>query len=516
MCPLYKKKDRTNIVNYRPITLLNTDYKIFTKALATQLAAEVSPLIHPDQSGFIPKRSIFDPIRLSQMMIAYADITGEEGAIIALDQEKAYDKINHDYLFATLDSFKLPKTFINTVKTLYQHAHTRVAINGVLSTPFQVTRGVRQGDPLSCLLFDLAIEPLACALRQSDALQGYKIPGVKNRIIVNLYADDTTIYLGKNDRFHDLEATLAKWCTASGAKFNPDKTEIVPMGPKAHRDGIINTRKLHPDDPPLAENIRVAQDGTPIRSLGAWIGNELDSAAAWEPILNQVKTSLDNWQRGHPTLDGKRLITQMIAGGKTQFLAKAQGMPKNIERALIKIIRNFIWDNARTPPISMDRLYQSVSDGGINLLDITSRNHAIEITWLKPFLDLSAQRPAWAFIADTLINNLKPDGIRSPKDINLFLQTWNPPTQGPRTRGLPPELVLMLKTAKKFNISFAPMKMSKNLKSQLPAWFHLGTPPRTYHKSKNKCLQETHLANTIKDLITISSRITNRTHRHTK
>jgi hypothetical protein len=164
MCPIYKKKERTEIANYRPITLLNTDYKLLTKALAIQLAKTAPRLIHPDQSGFIPNRSIFDPIHLAKMMIEYADISEEDGALIALDQEKAYDRISHDYLIETLQTFNLPNMFINTVKALYSNAHTRVAINGMLSEPFKVTRGVRQGDPLSCLLFDLAIEPLACTL----------------------------------------------------------------------------------------------------------------------------------------------------------------------------------------------------------------------------------------------------------------------------------------------------------------------------------------------------------------
>lgn len=241
MCPIYKKKDRTEIENYRPITLLNTDYKILTKALAIQLAHEVHTLVHPDQSRFIPKRSIFDLIRLAKVMIEYADITEEDGALIALDQEKAYDRINHDYLFETLESFNLPRIFVKTIQSLYKNTYTRVTINDVMSTPFQVTRGVRQRDPLSCLLFDLVIEPLACTLRNLENLQGYKISNVTNRIIVNLYADDTTIFLNKEDNYNDLERILSTWCLASGAKFNMEKTKIIQIGSKTHRERVLTT-----------------------------------------------------------------------------------------------------------------------------------------------------------------------------------------------------------------------------------------------------------------------------------
>ena len=164
MCPIYKKKDRTDISNYRPITLLNTDYKILTKALAIQLMDHISSLVHKDQAGFIPQRSIFDHIRLAKTIIDYAEATELDGAIVALDQEKAYDKIHHNYLWNVLSAFNLPRTFIKTIKSLYRNASTHVAINGFLSDPFKITRGIRQGDPLSCTIFDLAIEPLACMI----------------------------------------------------------------------------------------------------------------------------------------------------------------------------------------------------------------------------------------------------------------------------------------------------------------------------------------------------------------
>lgn len=76
--------------------LPNTDYKIYIKALAMLLVQEMHALVHSDQSRFIPKRLIFNPIWLAKVMIEYANITKEDGALIAYDQEKAYDRLNHD------------------------------------------------------------------------------------------------------------------------------------------------------------------------------------------------------------------------------------------------------------------------------------------------------------------------------------------------------------------------------------------------------------------------------------
>jgi Reverse transcriptase (RNA-dependent DNA polymerase) len=98
MILIYKKKDKSKIENYHPITLLNTDYKLLTKSLVIQLTPHIHHMIHKDQAGFIPRRSIFDHIRLTKAITKYSEMTNINGAIIALDQEKAYNKITHPYL----------------------------------------------------------------------------------------------------------------------------------------------------------------------------------------------------------------------------------------------------------------------------------------------------------------------------------------------------------------------------------------------------------------------------------
>ena len=146
---------------------INSDYKIFTKEKAIRLAKAAPSCIHKNQAGFMPGRDIRDQVRLARLMVHYAEATEQNGLLIALDQEKAYDKITHDYLLRTLETYNFPESFRKIIQFLYENAETSVMINGVLSKPFNVTRGVRQGDPLSCLLFNITIEPLANLLRQS-------------------------------------------------------------------------------------------------------------------------------------------------------------------------------------------------------------------------------------------------------------------------------------------------------------------------------------------------------------
>ncbi|KZT20341.1 hypothetical protein NEOLEDRAFT_1038830, partial [Neolentinus lepideus HHB14362 ss-1] len=220
-------------------------------------------------------------------------------------------------------------------------------------------------------------------LRGSTLLRGYSIPGIKDKILVTLFADDTTIYLNQTDRYKDLQTILNCWCCASGAKFNTEKTEIIPMGTGTHRQTVLTTRRLHPDDEPLPLSIHFAKDGEAIRSLGAWIGNDINNVTPWEPVIDKISLTLSRFQRSHPTLTSKTIMVQWTIGGMSQYLAKVQGMPHNIESALEKLTRSFIWTNTSHPPISLEQLYKDRSQGGINLLDIRSRNEAIELTWLR-------------------------------------------------------------------------------------------------------------------------------------
>jgi Reverse transcriptase (RNA-dependent DNA polymerase) len=164
LCPLYKKKDKTNIGNYRPITILNTDYKVFTKALTNRLAKVAPSLINSDQAGFMKGQLITDQTELIQNVIARCEAEDKHSAIVCLDQEKAYDRVNHNFLWASLTKLSFPETFVATIRNLYETAQTRVILNGVIGPKYDIKRGVRQGDPLSCLLFNIVIESLAEAV----------------------------------------------------------------------------------------------------------------------------------------------------------------------------------------------------------------------------------------------------------------------------------------------------------------------------------------------------------------
>jgi len=156
--------------------------------------------------------------------------------------------------------------------------------------------------------------------------------------------------------------------------------------------------------------------------LGAWIGNKTEDLTPWEPIIDKINTKLERWKKMHPTLNGRKVITQMIIGGHTQFLSQAQGMPKVIEETLNRIIKNFVWEGDSSPRIANDTLRNPIEEGGLNLLDLEIRNEAIDIMWLKAYLNFSPKRPEWAIITDLIIEASVPKGLVKKAIINPFLQ----------------------------------------------------------------------------------------------
>ncbi|KAJ8457104.1 hypothetical protein ONZ45_g18449 [Pleurotus djamor] len=512
MCPIYKKNDKSEISNYRPITLLNTDYKLFTKILTMRLAPGATETLDKSQAGFVPGRQISEQTQLLRLLMDHADATETNGIIVALDQEKAYDKIEHDYLWRVMKRFDFPERFTNTVKSLYENAETSVMINGFLSETYKINRGVRQGDPLSCLLFDFAIEPLSLMIRKSQ-ITGYEIPGTAERIVANLFADDTTVIMNETDELTDLQEILDDWCLASGAKFNVQKTQIIPIGSKAHRQAVIENRKM--GDSTIPEHMTIIKDGDLTRILGAWFGNNCDTQSPWTPIIERIDSELERWGKSHPTFQGRKHIIQMEIGGRTQYLAKVQGMNKQTENAIKKRIRSFFWDG-KTSQVKEDTIYAPIDEGGFGVLDIVARNEAIQLTWIKEYLNLD-NRPLWALLADDIIARaaLKKDK-NIPRDVkyNMFLQTWRPKTIA-NDDIFPKHLKSIIKTATKYGLRIETVDITRGLAREMPVWLHARTGARTKRISlstKNNCLKNNHKLRTVGDAEDVANVLTHNDH----
>ena len=192
----YKKGDPTLVANYRPISSMNTDCKMYTNLINARLQKWAINKIHQDQKGFIPHRIITDHTRLATAVHHYSSNEEEASFLISLDQSKVYDRTDPEWLLRILDAMGVNKELISNIKDLLNNCRSRVRINSGLSRHFTLLRGVRQGDPLSPLLYTFSIEPMGMALR--CVIKGIKAPGCKTAKLI-MFADDMNLFLSNQE-----------------------------------------------------------------------------------------------------------------------------------------------------------------------------------------------------------------------------------------------------------------------------------------------------------------------------
>ena len=136
ICLLFKQGDRDDLFNWRPITLLNTDYKLIAIIYAGRLKKILPTLIDEDQRAYIEGRQISETVRLTQDIIEFSEVNNNPGAIIFLDQQKAYDRVEWGYLELCLKKFGFGPKFIKWILMLYKCGQSCVQTNGFLSQFF--------------------------------------------------------------------------------------------------------------------------------------------------------------------------------------------------------------------------------------------------------------------------------------------------------------------------------------------------------------------------------------------
>ena len=160
---IYKKKDPKEIRNYRPITLLNSDYKILTTILAERLKKVCEAAISGPQKGFVPGRQITDLLHQVYLMQEYVDTYDKEALLVLLDMEKAFDRCSWEFLKKAMDKIGLEEEIKRWIGTIYNEKRPpirQIKMNGRKSQQFKIGSGVAQGCPLSPLLFLFIGEPL--------------------------------------------------------------------------------------------------------------------------------------------------------------------------------------------------------------------------------------------------------------------------------------------------------------------------------------------------------------------
>ena len=166
---LIHKGGKMSPENFRPIALLSSIYKIFTTIINRRLNSVIQQydLIPEHQSGFYKGRTTASRIWTLISLINHQRLINENLHVLYLDIKKAYDSVEHDYLVETLATLGFPLDFVELIKNIYTNSVASIITNTGTTNPFEISKGVKQGCPLSPTLFSLFIEPLLTWLNES-------------------------------------------------------------------------------------------------------------------------------------------------------------------------------------------------------------------------------------------------------------------------------------------------------------------------------------------------------------
>ena len=270
-----------DLSNWRPITLLNVDYKIASKAIATRIEKVLPLLINSNQTGFVKGRYIGENIRLINDMLEQTKAQDIPGILLLLDFRKAFDTVEWGFIQNTLDLFNFGSNIKQWVRTFYNNTESSVLHNGYTTNYFKLSRGVRQGCPLSPYLFILGAEILAARVRLERNIEGITILNTEHKI--SQFADDTSLFLKNIDSITNAIEILRLFGNISGLKLNLGKTKAIWLGSWRHKE-----------NKPLGLN----WTNEPVRALGIFISyneQENDKKNVAKKIDN-LNIKLDLWR----------------------------------------------------------------------------------------------------------------------------------------------------------------------------------------------------------------------------
>ena len=224
-------KDRTNLKNWRPISLLCVVYKMASAAIAERIKPYLNTIISRSQTGYLSGRFIGESTRLVYDLMHHVESDNLPGLLVQIDFEKAFDSISWGFLYQVLDYFAFDKKLIKWIKLFNNDINAFVLQCGNLSKPIAINRGCRQGDPIAAYLFILATEILKLLLDKDHNIKGINIG--KHNFKVTQFADDTTLFLdGSRCSLQAALNVLETFGSFSGLKMNSEKTKVIWIGCK--------------------------------------------------------------------------------------------------------------------------------------------------------------------------------------------------------------------------------------------------------------------------------------------
>ena len=380
---LYKKGDRTDLGNWRPLTMLCVDYKLLAKVLAVRLSAALPHVVHVDQTCGVKGRSVRWNLQLVRDAIAWSEDRNLPLMAVALDQQKAFDRVHRGFMFRVLERMGFSQVFVGWLQILYAEVRSMVTVNGHLGKVFRVHSGVRQGCPLSPLLYILYIEPLGAAIRADQGIRGLLVPGSGGtRVKLSQYADDTTLLLDSDECLIRSLRVIQDFGQVAGASLNFAKSSVKFFGRWRGRTDVPGG---------------LAHCPGPLKILGVHFETANCATSNWTERLAKVQRKLSLWKGRFLTFVGKVLVLKADVLPSLLYLAYVFPLPVSMRRPLMRLVFDFLW-GGRYEYLSRARMMARIDAGGRDVPHLPLKLDCIFVSFLCAQLSGPTVHPSGYFL----------------------------------------------------------------------------------------------------------------------
>ena len=388
--------DKSYLSSWRPITLLNTYYKLISGCISERIKPALNSIINHDQKGYLKDRYIGEITRTVFDTIDYSKRKKISGLLLLVDFSKAYDSLSFSFLEKTLMFFGFGQSLIKWVSLTLKNFSSCINHAGNVSEKFDFEKGLKQGDPLSSYLFILGSELLAIKIRAQADTAGFCFENLIH--ILDQYADDLTAYLKvyEND-MQRTEANLRKvisligdFYKMSGLKVNVNKTKAIWFGEMADSNAELC----------VDLGLKWVKQ---FKLLGLNFDNKLENMFElnFEEGIKNIKKVLNSWRYRYLTVYGKITIIKSLALSKLTHLSIV--LPQMEQESLNEIEKmfiDFIW-NGKGDKVDRQTLFMPEKIGGLNMISVSEFWKSLKLTWLRRLL---TTKSAWKSILENSLD----------------------------------------------------------------------------------------------------------------
>jgi Reverse transcriptase (RNA-dependent DNA polymerase) len=336
ICLIPKVVDTVTIKDFRPISLLNYSFRIFTKVLTSRLHPVLDRLIGFNQHAFLKGRNIMDNVIVAHEILHSVKSSKEPSLLLKLDFEKAFDNVDWNYILNSFKQRGFDPKWVRWMESILWGGHSAVLLNGVPGTYFECRKGVRQGDPLSPYLFLLAAEGLNKILTKGidlGHLEGLGPPILNGHKILHLqYADDTLLFL-KADY---LMIERVKWALRAfegllGLKINFNKSELIGLNVD-----LATTNNF-------ALQLHCKLGSLPLKYLGLALHWKKPSRQDWQRLVDKINNKLPTWKGKLLSLGGRLVLLNSVISAIPLYYIILFKIPCWVLIKIDRIRKRFLW-----------------------------------------------------------------------------------------------------------------------------------------------------------------------------